>query len=199
MKTKKKPGAVLEIFPAPIVASGPTLFHPAFRAYTQSRMPFPHEIDFYAMRDAEPWIYEFEQEMREELHAMATELSEAIQELNLLRMPVDCHADEKALALLLSIGNGRFVQDLFEAMQTAMFDMAVRLDGDEKWVVNAKLSATLDKHNHNKADIAGEVKAVIPAVACSGAVYIDGAGNLMTPKEAVKQLSMFQYDARRAA
>jgi hypothetical protein len=77
--------------------------------------------------------------------------------------------------------------------------MAVRLDKDQKWVVNAKLTATLDDHNHNKADISGEVKAVIPAVACSGAVYIDGAGNLMTPKEAVKQLSMFQYDARRAA
>jgi hypothetical protein len=197
--TKKKPSAVRETFPAPIVASGPTLFHPEFRAFTQGRMPFPHEIDFYAMLDAESWLYEYQLELQEEIEALGKELVEAIQELNLLRMPVDCHADEKALALLLSIGNGRFVQDLYEAMQTAMFDMAVRLDGDEKWVVNAKLTATLDKHNHNKADIAGEVKAVIPAVACSGAVYIDGAGNLMTPKEAVKQLSMFQYDARRAA
>lgn len=48
---KKKPSAVRETFPAPIVASGPTLFHPEFRAYTQGRMPFPHEIDF---DDAEP-------------------------------------------------------------------------------------------------------------------------------------------------
>lgn len=127
MKTKIKIKAP-RLEPA---GQSPVTWHPAFRAYTQGRMPFPHEIDFWSMLDAEPWLYEFQQELQEELNDMATELSEAIQELNLLRMPVDCHADEKALALLLSIGNGRFVQDLFEAMQTAMFDMAVRLDGGD--------------------------------------------------------------------
>jgi hypothetical protein len=71
-------------------------------------MPFPHEIDFYAMLDAEPWLYEFQLELQEEIEALGKELTEAIQELNLLRMPQDCHAEEKALALLLSIGNGRF-------------------------------------------------------------------------------------------
>ena len=173
--------------------TGPAYGQGPFMAGVLHPMPFQWDIDLFALAYPEGYLFLRHEELTQEVRDLTDELTEAFAELKVLRAPADCHAEAKAQALILSIGNGRFIQDLFEALQTAMFDMAQRGDPDEKWVVNTKLTATLDKHNHNKSDITGEVKAVIPAVACSGSVYIDGAGNLLTPKEAVRQLSMFQY------
>jgi hypothetical protein len=204
--SKKKRSADIAQQTTIAVAEQGQPLHPIFRAYTQGRLPFPDQIDFYAMRDADAWLYEREQELREELESNQMSLSEAIEELKLLRMPQDCHASEKAMALLLSIGKGRLVQDLYEGLQTCMFDMAQRMDAqtkrfdvDEKWSVSAKLTVTADKNDDNKAMVAAETKVGIPAVVTAGSLFRDGAGNMLTPAEAVQQLSFFKFGQGAAA
>lgn len=197
--SKKKSSALVAQYATVTVAEQNTPQHPIFRAYTQGRLPFPDQIDFYAMNHADAWLYEREQELREDLDSNQMSLSEALEELKNLRMPQDCHAEGKALALLLSIGKGRFVQDVYEGLQTAMFDMVQRQDTDEKWVLTAKLTVTLDKNDSNKCHIQAETKVGIPAVVTAGNIFVDGAGNMLTPAEAVQQLSFFKFGKGAAA
>jgi hypothetical protein len=147
---KKRSAGVAQQTTIAVAEQGQPL-HPIFRAYTQGRLPFPDQIDFYAMRDADAWLYEREQELREELESNQMSLSEAIEELKLLRMPQDCHASEKAMALLLSIGKGRLVQDLYEGLQTCMFDMAQRMDAQGNDMATTKTTTAKKKAPAKKA------------------------------------------------